>query len=208
MKKISNIAIYLSFLCFQFNSEILAQENQFSRIEIDSIPNELNYSGVPIESIKWYDEDGLHYLIISKREVGDFFTPSWKSTIYASMYLKVRDSYKLIWRIKDFSLNPYTKVQYFNNSIKLNDIDGDGALETSFIYGIVPDGLDPIILKLMLHTKGEKLAIRGILPQNKEDADRYSRDVDIIFSDFPEKFKIYATDRWDKFVDSYKLEYW
>ena len=100
-----------------------------------------------------------------------------------------------------------SKVSYIEHSLKIVDLDEDGTAEVLFLYEIAPRKLAPVTLKLMLHSKGKKLSIRGTVPRREEDKQKYQMQVDPLFSKYPERFLHYATQQWLQAIDThYKIE--
>lgn len=179
--------------------ELLAKGTKF--------PDGVAFKGEFKEGAKWTDRNGEHYIIISQYTEGEFFSPSWKSEFYASEYLIKDGKATLAWDIKDFAQKHFQDVAYFPQTLVVEDVDNDGLMESCFFYNIDQDGLDPMNVKMMLHTKGEKLAIRGKLPKTEADFDeRYEKNVDPAFAKHHNLLKDYANEKWDAFVAEYKKD--
>ena len=189
----------------EVQDDVVIQTKNIMEINAVDIPTSLKYVGDIVKAVKWNDKNGEQYLIISKLEQGEYFTPTWKSELYAYQYTNG----KLSWDIKDFASNFYSKVMYVESSLEIRDIDDNGAYESFFLYKIDPDGLDPMIMKLMLHTdNAKKLPIRGILPKHKDDSAMYEKNIDKVFDDYNPDFKKNASDYWDSFFEYYKIKNW
>jgi len=185
---------------FMFSFHLFASDSQHIKILADCpLPKGVTIKGRIVESVSWEDKEGMHFLVISEYKQGAFMEPGWKSEIHAAMYLQSSDTLRRIWKIQDFAKDG-EEAKYMRNSLTVHDVDGDGLAETGFYYGIFRDGLDPDNLKYMLHTKGVKLAVRGLIPKDEEDFAKYDKAFDPAFNSCSGIFKDFASTEWDQFV--------
>lgn len=171
------------------------------------IPKACAYEGEIIAGVKWRDKRGLNYMLISGFDEGDFFSETWKSKLFAYAYQIQDGETQLSWKIKDFNPNVFSAVQLAKKTVQVVDVDKDGIGEPSFLYSIEPDGLDPATLKLMCFYKDKKAAIRGQLPRQEDDFEKYyQKNIDPTTKNLPRSVQQHLSKLWDDFVTTYKDE--
>lgn len=163
----------------------------------NTIPENIQFVGQPVDIQEVTDASGKHILILSKLEEKTLGERGYKSEIYASKYTYTNGAYIKQWEVKEFNPSILVAVNFLGK-IEVVDIDKDGAAETIFMYEVVPDGLDPITVKLMLHYKNKKYAIRGEIPQQSSDKSRMK--IDPSFDLLPASVKTYAIEYWNRTV--------
>jgi hypothetical protein len=89
-------------------------------------------------------------------------------------------------------------VSYLRGTRSVIDVDSDGLLETVFMYKKATDCCDPWVVKLMLHKKYEKLAIRGEVPIIEEDLESYQKNFDPAYEKYDDKIHDFASAQWDR----------
>lgn len=164
-------------------------------------PAEISQKGQVVETVRFVDKAGEHIIAICELEQGQLYDQDYKSELFAAQYLITTDEIKREWKIWDFAQTPGSTVSYEEKTLQIEDVDGDGFAESSFFYIIASDGADPWTLKLMLHSKGKKLPIRGKIPLFAYDKQRYEKNIDDSFNAVNIKMKIYASERWEKHVN-------
>lgn len=164
---------------------------------LKEVPQNIQYKGKPVDVREINDAEGTHVVVLSKVEDKTMGERGYKSEIFAYKYTYINGEYKKNWEIKEFNPSVLVTVNFLD-PLQIADIDKDGIAETLFVYAIAPDGLDPITLKLMLHYKDNKYAIRGEIPQ--QDSDEYKKKVDPSFDHLPVPVKAYALKFWDRTV--------
>jgi len=170
--------------------------------ETFTYPAEITNKGQIVEAIGFKDKAGVHIVAIVELEQGQLYEENYKSEIFAAQYFVKGDSVIREWKIWDFAQLPGSTVSYEKGTLEVTDVDGDGLAESSFFYLIASDGTDPWTLKLMLHSKGKKLPIRGKVPLFANDKQRYEKRIDSSFNAVNEKLKLYAAKRWERHIDS------
>jgi hypothetical protein len=190
-----------AFACAKSDSKILTPTNCSDSPEI---------TGSPLRCYGFSDSEGRKYLKFHEVRKGDLGERDYSQKFLATCFVWSKTSWVKMWSIVDFPENALCQVGPFRPEIFLSDIDHDNIFETGFFYSKSCDGLDPDSLKLMLHVKGKKHAIRGALPKTGEDLDRYSRRIDPSFQTLPRDFENYAASLWDEMampiLDSLKKE--
>jgi len=170
---------------FNWYIEVKNQKVASGKIVYNPSPNELlqlfkydviNFKkkevvwGDIVDGFRWSDKKGENILIRSV--VSDIKTNS--NHLYIYHFLKEDKEFKQVRKLTDYVKN--CDLDLFSNhnieSIELTDIDKDTIGEVSFSYtndcSCLEDSL-AISTKLMLITKGEKYAIRGIIYSKKKD---------------------------------------
>jgi len=181
------------------NAETVEGENKIVNDvvvnDLDSIPNQLKYEGKVVDSKIWRDKSGEHYIIITENKQGEYLTETWVSKLNGYMYTKAGNDFRADWQVND-SANISPEINYKSKSLSVKDIDGDGEAEFWFFYSINEDGADPMPLKMNLHSKGQNLAITGVIPRSISDLSLYKKTVDA--KGILKVIEDYASKEWDK----------
>jgi len=164
------------------------------------------YKGKIIEGRRWKDKRGENIVILT--ETGLRWKDVWEATrnawIYAYHFVRNGDStLKEVWTLNEVVYDCAFEVrcEFFDNSLSITDLDGDGVAEVSFVYAYGCKGsLDPDNKKLVLTEGKEEYKIKGktlvIRNQEKQGGDK---DVEKNFKQAPEAFLEYANKQWDRF---------
>ncbi len=199
-RRVDIIIVTIMFIMVLGCCVIDSFSNGISILAIDSLDKEYSHLKT-INTIKcalWKDKSGFHYFAIEHIELGVLGNRGYSSKISAySQKFAEPGKWSETWRIKDFSPNELSSIGYLDNTFKIIDIDNDSIAEICFMYTIFSDCCDAWVTKLILHRKGEKLAIRGKIPIVNEDLDSYSKEFDPAFDKVDEKIKKYASEQWD-----------
>jgi hypothetical protein len=152
---------------------------------------------VIVDKISWLDNVGEHEIIIIEKFSGQYFEPNWKSSIVVRKNSIWKGENSMSWEINDFSTSPSETVNYLPKTLKIFDQDGDGVMESSFLYLIGTDGLDNNKLKQMVHKNNVKLAIRGDIPKRLADIDEYKIRIDKVYSSQTKDLIIKSLEIWN-----------
>lgn len=171
----------------------------FDHILGDDLDKAMLYKGDFQDGVRWKDNGGEQTLFVSYDEN----EKENKRDIYVYQYQKAAGKISLVWDIKDFS-GALCSETFVVNSLQLADIDQDGLVDPCFMYQNLCDGLDPTVTKMMLMTKGKKLAIRGLFAV--EDQAQIERIVDPVLDQHPAAFKNFMLMNWDEFKSA-EFEY-
>lgn len=195
MKKLSLLII----------ATLLLQKPYSQAIKISDITNkniDCGYKGKVEKAYEIWDKQGVHLFFLTKEEKGTFGEADYVSNIY--VYKKTNDHGGYIdrWEVKEFNPNGLTSVDFNLDKTKIVDIDKDGIAETIFLYHISPDGLDPIILKMICHYKNKKYVISGEIPQMEGGS--YTKNMDKSFDNLPDNVRKYISDYWNEIIAEIK----
>jgi len=131
------------------------QEIRYSKPDYYDVPLAQNQKNV-IDIFTWYDNLGKNTLILTAKKSGRV-----KTDLRAYHYT---GDGNLLWDIKDYSAKDdhyeYTGINH--KKIRITDLDDDGIAEISIVYTLgwsYSDDLEEV--KLIMHEKGKKYAIRG-----------------------------------------------
>ena len=163
-------------------------------IKESSLPIGISFEGSFQAGISFEDRNGTNYFFFSQKN----FSRENRSDLFVYQYTVQNDQAKLVWDIKEFG-SALCSVKMNDFSLQIIDLDADGLMETSFIYHISCDGLDPEVTKLMLHTKGNKLAIRGSFDV-ADKGQELTRNFDAAFNDVAPIFKHFAERQWQEYL--------
>ena len=154
-----------------------------------------------VDQVSWKDSGGEHVIRVIEKKSGKYFESNWASSILVEKITKDKESEKLEWDIKDFSSNPSEVVHYVVNTLKIFDVENDGLMESSFTYIIATDGMDPDIIKQMVHKDDIKYAIRGEFPKQLSGIDEYKFKIDGSFSNQSLDFIVASLNIWNKNIN-------
>lgn len=166
-------------------------------------PDEVLAEGTLVDGAIWNDVRGLNYLVIFQMKEGEFFSDGFKSELLAHHYIKEQSDGPIteLWQVRDFGGAIYKTVDYQLHTLQVKDLDSDGMAETQFIYTITPDGLDEADVKLILHSKGEKLTISGKYTYGEDGLVVSDQVIDPAFKTFPVEFKSSAVSTFDSWIE-------
>jgi hypothetical protein len=206
---------------FNWYIEVKKQKVAFGKVVYNPSPNELlqlfKYDfidfkkkevvwGDVVDGFRWNDKKGENILLRSV--VSDIKTNSIHLYIYH--FLKEDKEFKQVRKLTDYVKNCDLDMFSSHNieSIELTDIDKDTIGEVSFSYtndcSCLEDSL-AITTKLMLITKGEKYAIRGIVYSKKNDVlSEYELGGNLKKNDLYRRFLI---KKWKKLTGEEKTIY-
>jgi hypothetical protein len=135
------------------------------------------YEGKKEDSVSWIDKEGSHYFIVSISNKGEYLTENWSSEIHGNLYSKSDTGMRKDFEIHDSAVNQQEMI-YLSKSLQRKDVDGDGKYEVWFLYYFGEDGADPVTEKMILHTDGGQLTMRGLIPRSVSDLDSYEQHID------------------------------
>ena len=130
---------------------IISQEIDFFEPNLRDVPLARKYKNI-VKVYSWFDSLGKNTLIITARDgCGDGYD---KCDLRAYHYT---GNSNLLWDIKDYEKGLGIEL----DQIELTDIDDDDIAEISILYTIRGRSISTV--KLIMHEKGKKYAIRGKL---------------------------------------------
>lgn len=162
------------------------QEIRYSKPDYYDVPLAQNHKNV-IDIFTWYDNLGKNTLILTAKK-----SDGVKVDLRAYHYT---GDGNLLWDIKDYAGKHKQGYIYGINhkKIKITDLDDDGFAEITILYNLGwDDNTQPV--KLIMHEKGKKYAIRGkCLWYNGDDCSyNYNMYGKNSFSSAPSSLKSYA----------------
>tara|TARA_B100001758_G_C18394210_1_gene604866 strand:- start:623 stop:1210 length:588 start_codon:yes stop_codon:yes gene_type:complete len=185
----------LIFICVPMM--LFSQEIQYSKPNYYDVPLSQNHKNV-IDIYTWYDVLGKNTLIFTAKEgCGDGYD-----------YCDLRAYHytgngNLLWDIKDYAPN---KTDIRRKKTKITDLDDDGVAEISILYTLGYRGSG---VKLIMHEKGKKYAIRGERWERTNDDCAYSYSMygKNSFESARSSFKSYAKNLFLKEINNLKGDY-
>jgi len=192
------------FISFAF----LSSANNLFDIEylpFDNIPKKIlnQCKGDIVDTVIWKDKNGIFAFVAFKKKQGKI-GETLKSELTVFLFkIFSKDSVQQLWKIYDWANDGLTVIDYRKESRRIIDIDNDGEHESIFIYEKIPDGLEPIEVKLILHHRFQKYAIRGRFPKDEQYLDTYEKNIDYSFRRCDKRIFLFASDYWDKMVREY-----
>lgn len=178
------------------------------RMETAVDPSKTPYMGELRNTASWTDRNGFNTLIISSKDAVN----EENAELFAYVYVEKEGETKKLWQINDFVNGPCDRDIYpVPNSLEIVDLDEDGIAENLFMY-ILADNCDasPVSTKLMMHSGETKLVIRGLtktflypVPEVMAEA----KKIDPVFDTAKPIFKVYASGKWDAYVQKETKEF-
>jgi hypothetical protein len=169
----------------------------------DMIDSKL-YKGKIRYGKRWKDARGENIVILTESGVywKDIYDATRSAKLYAYHFLLNRDStWEEAWKMNDMVDDCSWDVhcEFFEKSLNITDLDGDGLAEVSFAYalGCKGDG-QPGEKKLVFFEGIDRYSLKGTTyySENKKKADKVTETK---FDDAPEAFVDYASEQWHKF---------
>jgi hypothetical protein len=154
------------------------------QITADKLP--MPYTGQVLEAREFRDALGLHYYVATDVKSDKM------DSLFVRCYTKTGEGYVQDWQIRDFS--PYGIT--YETWLKITDVNKDGIYETAFAYRVEGDVLNHgmLTIKLMLHYKNIKYAIRNVAHYGSDD-DQVTMDKS--FDTLPKSVKAFAINMWN-----------
>ena len=172
----------------------------------------VDYRGKIIDKYHWEDGLGNNYIIATEYKSAkdkelDLESDEWVNNPiipdYSEMCIKsyIFNTGKLqqIYNFCDSTTLPMATIEYINQSIETTDLDKDGQVEIYYMYSVIPDGIDPAQVYLVVSYKSDKTVIRGILPIGEENSSlAFDKIYDDKFDTLPIEVQTHAQKKWDK----------
>jgi hypothetical protein len=164
----------------------------------------VNSSSVPIDgSIKagriWIEGRDTNIVVVTDILNGKPCDQGYSHRLFGYHFAKRDSQWKNLWTIRD-QASGCQDIQYFDSTLEISDVDGNGIAETLFFYSLFSDGTDPQNLKMMFHFNGAKMPIRGRIPVTEEDAAIYEMKMDPKLESAPTLARQYALTAWKGFL--------
>jgi hypothetical protein len=156
----------------------------------------LQYEGKKVDSIRWKDNYGSHYFIVSIDNKGELMTANWSSQIHGNLYTTTGTGLGKDWEMHDSAASQKEMI-YLRKSLKVKDIDGDGKSEVWYFYRFDEDGADPVEEKLVLYSGGGQLTVKGLIPRSVSDLNSYQQNMDKE-DQVNAKIKTFALEEWER----------
>ena len=166
----------------------------------------VDYRGKIVDKYHWKDELGHNYIIATEYKSAnnvelDLESSEWSDNPimpdYSEMCIKsyVSNHGKLqqLYNFCDSTKLSLTTIEYISQSIETTDIDKDGQVEIYYIYSVIPDGIDPAQVSLVISYKSDKAVITGFLPIGSDNSSlAFEKTYDDKFNILPVDIQIHA----------------
>lgn len=155
---------------------------------------------------RWKDTRGENIVILTESGVywKDVYDATRSAKLYAYHFIKSRDNaWQEMWKMNDI-VNDCTydvRCEFFENSLTVTDLDGDGLAEVSFAYGLSCKGDGrPDEKKLVFFEGIDRYSIKGITYRfEKKKKAGGDKMVEKKFDDAPGAFVDFADEQWNRF---------
>lgn len=164
----------------------------------DDLPNSTEFTGLFKDGIAFQDNAGENFIVFS--EVWN--RAHTRNTIYLRQLTRLKGTIREKW---SFSIegNKNCPVQFIENSLRIIDLDGDGAMEVSF--GLRKDCPDSIGLhEWTLFSNGRKHTARAFhdpIPEVARDLITFDKNL----RDGSQAFQWFLKEEWKAFVTDMKI---
>jgi hypothetical protein len=155
---------------------------------------------------RWKDARGENIVILTESGVywKDIYDATRSAKLYAYHFIRNRDSaWDEQWKMNDIVDDCAWDVrcEFFENSLTITDLDGDGLAEVGFAYGLSCNGDPKADEKKLVFFEGiDRYSIKGTTSyfekKKKTGSDKITENK---FDDAPDAFSEYATQQWNKF---------
>ncbi|MFN8397490.1 MAG: hypothetical protein U0176_22905 [Bacteroidia bacterium] len=173
-------------------------------LDTADFPVGIQWEGVFDDGAHWRDKNGDNYLVISEVFQGELSDRSLVAKFFAHSHNYASGKLDEYWAIKEFNQDYFTFPTYSEGTLEITDLDHDGIAESSFIYRIEVDGTAPAKVKLLMHVKGKKYAIRGQLAGMDYDMGKVEeKHIDPAFNEIAPIFRDFASQKWDAYEREY-----
>jgi hypothetical protein len=194
--------------------------NELSLENFEKLPG-VDYRGSVVDKYYWEDELGHNYIIATEYKSAndlelDLESEEWQndpimpdySEVCIKSYISNNGKLQQLYNFCDNTKLPLTTIEYIDKSIETTDLDKDGQVEIYYMYSIVPDGIDPAQVSLVISYKSDKSIITGILPIGKDDANlAFEKTYDDKFNSLPIDIQTHAQKKWDKTMQQASEQY-
>lgn len=163
-----------------------------------------NQTSLPIEGVlkagkTWVENGDTNIVVVMELQAGKPCDRGYVHRIFGYRFSKRDSQWKNLWTIRD-QASGCQDLQYFDSTLNVTDVDGNGFAETLFFYSLFSDGTDPQNLKMMFHFNGAKMPIRGRIPVTEEDALVYEFKPDAKLASAPPIALKFALSAWKGFL--------
>lgn len=155
---------------------------------------------------RWKDARGENIIILTESGVywKDIYEATRSAKLYAYHFIKNRDSaWEEMWKMDDMVYDCAWDIhcEFFENSLTITDLDGDGLAEVGFAYALSCKGDgQPDEKKLVFFEGIDRYSMKGTTTyfekRKKSDGDKVTEKK---FEDAPDAFEDFASDQWKKF---------
>jgi len=166
------------------------------------------YKGTIKEGKRWKDSRGENIVILTESGVywKNVYDATRSAKLFAYHFIKSSDStgtLKEVWKLNEMVDDCAFDVrcEFFDNSLTITDLDGDGTAEVTFVYVLgCKEGFSPEQKKLVFYEGNEQYRIKGTTTvfKGKEKLGG-DKEADKKFEQAPDAFLEYAGKQWDKF---------
>ncbi len=150
------------------------------------------------------DAQGEFWVLVHERAVGEISSKGFRSGVQVHGYRMQGARAKRVWKVVQPGTGISTSSEYEPNTLKITDIDGNGAAECLFVLEQSPDGADPATVALYLIVNDEVASLVGQFA-GEDEAIGIEKDVveQLAFADLDPALKSYARAAWATFAATY-----
>lgn len=197
----------LILLILIFCSQHSFAQFNLTTLDKNTIPHGIKYTGHIVNAVRWTDSLGDNIVITtetgpyaSKNATEDGYSDA---ALYAYHYLAQQDSFKLTWKVYDFTKDcPVDiKADYIKKTFAVTDLNNDGKAEVWLMYKTICHGdVSPSNMKIIMYESNRKYAIRGTnrVKASETETEGGEYTLDEAFKNAPAIFKLYAENLWKK----------
>ncbi len=203
--------VLIVFICL-FPKVIFCQNNiQTINLNAQYLPKEVKYKGEVVNSVRWKDNLGDHYVVTT--ETGSFHNDTSKepdsndAEIYAYHYLIKDKITTQIWEMNDFERDCVLDLYagFIKKTFQVTDLNNNGIAEVWLMYKTICTGdVSPYKMKIIMYEGNKKHAMRGRNKVKLSDDEYIGGEyaLDKTFYRAPNQFKDFAKKLWEKNISN------
>jgi hypothetical protein len=196
-----NLGLLISIILTQ---TCLAQF-KLTRLDKNSIPNSIHYTGVMEQAIRWTDNTGDNIVILTLTEIkqsnnapDDGYSGG---ALFAYHFLPSGDSANQTWKVYDYVKEcPVDMFLYFvDKAFSVTDLNNDGKAEVWIMYKVSCQGdVSPVPMKIIMYQDNKKFTVRGTTRVKGSEKEYLggTYSFDEAFRNAPAEFRQYAAKLW------------
>jgi hypothetical protein len=160
--------------------------------------------GPAVAGAHFTDAQGEFWVLVHERTVGEISSKGFRSGVQVHGYRMQATRAKRVWKVLQPGIGISTSSEYEPNTLKITDIDGNGAAECLFVLEQSPDGADPATVALYLIVNNEVASLVGQFA-GEDEAIGIEKDVveQLAFAGLDPALKSYARSAWATFAATY-----
>ena len=186
--------------------QTLEEDIGFTKVPFNEIPSFIAYKGVPKNTIRWSDSQGIHYILTSETGIYkpiDAEDDGASAELFAYHYIMTNNIPEKQWNVYDYIKDCPVDIEaaFIKNTLHITDLDNDGVKEIWLMYRKVCHGdVSPLEMKIIMYEGSEKHAMRGHNKIQLTGTESYGGEYkfDANFKNAPTVFRSFGKKMWNE----------